>query len=91
MKTAGILALAIMGAAGLAACESEPESTPLSRMMEAQRDFQEADGNKDGVVSQNEASAVPSLDFASADTDHNGALTPEEFEAARLKDTASPG
>ncbi len=48
----------------------------------AQLTFESVDTNKDGVITQNEALAVPGLDFASADKDNNHSLSRQEFEAA---------
>jgi len=55
----------------------------------AQLSFESADTNKDGVITQNEALAVPGLDFASADKDDSHTLSRQEFEAAMAK--AQPG
>jgi hypothetical protein len=44
--------------------------------------FEDVDTNGDGAISQEEAAAVEGLDFASADTDQNGSLSLEEYEAA---------
>jgi hypothetical protein len=55
----------------------------------AQVTFESADTNKDGVITQNEALAVPGLDFASADKDNSHSLSRQEFDAAMAK--ARPG
>jgi len=44
--------------------------------------FDEVDTNKDGAISESEASAVETLDFAAADTDKDGKLSRAEYEAA---------
>ena len=44
--------------------------------------FEEVDANADGAISQDEATVVEGLDFASADTDSNGTLSAEEYAAA---------
>ena len=51
----------------------------------AQLSFESVDANKDGVITQNEALAVPGLDFASADKDNSKALSRQEFDAAMAK------
>jgi hypothetical protein len=51
----------------------------------AQLSFDSVDTNKDGVITQNEALAVPGLDFASADKDNSHSLSRQEFEAAMAK------
>jgi hypothetical protein len=43
--------------------------------------FEFVDSNGDGSISEEEGVAVEGLDFASADTDQNGSLSPEEYEA----------
>lgn len=44
--------------------------------------FEDVDTNGDGVLSQEEAAAVEGLDFTAADTDQNGSLSKDEYEAA---------
>lgn len=88
MKSLAFATLAALSLCVLAACEQQPESSPLSKALEAERTFQRVDGNKDGVVSSNEASAVANLDFGTADKDRNGALTPEEFEVAVINSSS---
>lgn len=43
--------------------------------------FEDVDANGDGAISQEEASTVEGLDFAAKDTDQNGSLSREEYEA----------
>ena len=43
--------------------------------------FEEVDANADGQISMEEAAAIEGLDFATADVDQDGALTPEEYAA----------
>ena len=74
MKSLAFATLVALSLCVLAACEQQPESSPLSKVLEAERTFQRLDGNKDGVVSSNEASTVANLDFGAADADRNGAL-----------------
>jgi hypothetical protein len=87
MKQLILATLAASGLATLAACEQEAPKTDL---FAAQKSFDRADANKDGVVTQNEASIVPNLDFTAADTDKNAALSPEEFTVA-LGHVTPPG
>ncbi len=47
----------------------------------AQLSFESVDTNKDGVITQNEALAVPGLDFASADKDNSHTLSHQEFDS----------
>ena len=51
----------------------------------AQLSFEAVDTNHDGVITQNEALAVPGLDFASADKDNSHTLSHQEFDAAMAK------
>jgi hypothetical protein len=81
MKLLAFATLAAVGISTLTACDP-PEPTALEKRISAQRGFERADANQDGAITQNEALAVPSLSFASADTDKNSALSPEEFEVA---------
>jgi hypothetical protein len=90
MRPFAFATLAAISFFGLTACNQEPETTALSKILEAQRTFERLDGNKDGVVSNNEAATVASIDFGTADKDKNGALTPEEFEVA-VVDPTPPG
>ena len=90
MRAFAYTTLAAVGFLGLSACDEQPETTALSKILEAQRTFERLDGNKDGVVSNNEAATVASIDFGTADKDKNGALTPEEFEVA-VVDPTPPG
>jgi len=89
MKPLALATLAAFGFSVLAACDQEPESSGPT-LLDVQQSFERADGNKDGLVSPNEASSIANLDFAAADTDKNGALTPEELEVA-LVGPAPPG
>jgi hypothetical protein len=59
-------------AASLLACTPESSALPA---------FEFVDSNGDGSISEEEGVAVEGLDFASADTDQNGSLSPEEYEA----------
>lgn len=61
--------LALIGVAGAAMAQSLPA-------------FEEVDANGDGQISQEEAAAIEGLDFATADTDQDGALSMEEYNAA---------
>ena len=47
--------------------------------------FEEVDTNSDGQISQEEAAAIEGLDFATADTDQNGSLSMEEYNAAQAE------
>jgi hypothetical protein len=67
-------------------------STPPSQTRDsnlAQLSFDAADTNKDGVITRDEASFVPGLDFAAADTDGSSTLSRQEFAAATA--TLHPG
>jgi Ca2+-binding EF-hand superfamily protein len=83
MRVFVFVALAALGIS-LGACEKQPENSAMNKVFDAQKAFERADDNKDGVVSRGEAGVVANLDFQTADTDHNAALTPEEFEVAFL-------
>lgn len=41
--------------------------------------FEEVDQNGDGMISETEAGAVEGLDFATADTNQDGAISPDEY------------
>ena len=45
--------------------------------------FEEVDANSDGQISRDEAAAIEGLDFDAADTDQNGSLSMEEYNAAK--------
>jgi len=63
-----LAATALLGASGIALAQAPS--------------FVEADTNGDGVISREEAAAVPGLDFDSADTDGDGVLSRDEYKAA---------
>jgi hypothetical protein len=86
MKHFAIAMAAALGMSTLAACD---QKEPQIDLFAAQKSFDAADSNKDGVVSENEAGSVRNLDFAAADTDKNAALTPEEFTVAFAATTSS--
>ena len=75
------------GAPGASSTSPRPGQGTESQV--AQLSFEAADTNKDGVITQNEALAVPGLDFASADKDNSHTLSHQEFDAAMAK--ARPG
>lgn len=64
---------------------TSPRSGQGTESQVAQLSFESADTNKDGVITQNEALAVPGLDFASADKDNSHTLSRQEFDAAMAK------
>lgn len=43
--------------------------------------FEEVDANADGQITEEEASAVEGLDFATCDADQDGALSADEYMA----------
>lgn len=47
--------------------------------------FQDVDRNKDGAITADEAAAVEGLDMASADTNGDGMLSQQEYDAAAKK------
>jgi len=47
--------------------------------------FEEVDANSDGQISQEEAAAIEGLDIATADTDQDGVLSMEEYNAVRAE------
>jgi len=80
------------GAPGAPSTQSAPHASNVSprpgqgtETQVAQLSFDSVDTNKDGVITQNEALAVPGLDFASADKDNNHSLSHQEFDAAMAK------
>ena len=70
MKLNAVRMLIIAGFAGTAMAQAMPT-------------FEEVDTNSDGMISQEEAAAIEGLDFATADTDQNGSLSVEEYNAAQ--------
>jgi hypothetical protein len=44
-------------------------------------EFEEVDANADGLISQEEAAVVESIDFVTADTNQDGSLDRAEYEA----------
>ena len=42
--------------------------------------FEDVDQNSDGMISESEAAAVEELEFAAADTNHDGAISREEYQ-----------
>jgi hypothetical protein len=78
------------GAAGESNTSPRPGEGTESQV--ASPTFESVDTNKDGVITQNEALAVPGLDFAAADTDKSKTLSRQEFAAAMAKiQQARPG
>jgi len=57
----------------------------------AQLTFEDVDTNKDGVITPNEALAIPGLDFTSADKDNSHTLSRQEFAAAMAAIRSGPG
>lgn len=57
------------------------------------KSWSDVDGDKDGNLSKNEASAVPALGqvFDQADVDANGSLTPDEYKNYVAKVQSSGG
>lgn len=47
--------------------------------------FQDVDTNKDGVITADEAAQVEGLDMTTADTNGDGKLTMQEYDAAAKK------
>jgi hypothetical protein len=45
--------------------------------------FEDVDADGDGQISQQEAAAIEGLDFVAADTNQDGALSMEEYNAAQ--------
>jgi hypothetical protein len=68
-----------------AAADTSPRPGEGTESQVAQLSFESVDTNKDGVITPNEALAVPGLDFASADTDNSKTLSRQEFAAAMAK------
>lgn len=69
MKTKVSITLLALGFAGAALAQDAPS-------------FEEVDQNSDGMISQEEAASVEGLDLATADTNQDGSLDREEFNAA---------
>ena len=67
MKTLTLLALGLFGFAALA------QDLPS---------FEDVDANGDGQITRQEAAAIEGLDFTAADTNQDGTLSMEEYNAA---------
>jgi len=67
MKTLTFLALGLFGVAALA------QDLPS---------FEDVDSNGDGQITRQEAAAIEGLDFTAADTNQDGTLSMEEYNAA---------
>ncbi len=64
-----LISLMLLGFAGSAIAQGLPA-------------FEEVDENGDGVISEEEASAVEGLDFATADANQDGQIDQAEWEEA---------
>lgn len=67
MRTFSLLTLSLFGLAAIA------QGLPS---------FEEVDVNGDGQINRQEAAAIEALDFTAADTNQDGTLSMEEYEAA---------
>jgi hypothetical protein len=85
-------------AAGLSAVAFAQQPAPRQPSAEGHEQHREAgiptfdvaDKDKDGQVSRSEASAVPGLDFATADENANSSLDKKEYTAAMSKKSPMP-
>jgi hypothetical protein len=73
-----------------------PEAQPRRSAPEQQRGqqvmpFETIDKNKDGQLNRDEASAVPGLDFSTADANKNAALDKQEYTVAISRNTPPRG
>ena len=68
--------------AGAALAQGMPPPPPTRDGRAVSTQFQKADQNGDGQISRSEAAPVPGLEaaFDRLDADHNGSLSPEEFD-----------
>lgn len=84
MRAIATATIAAIGISILAACEPQDQQTSAAAndSAEAQREFNDADRNQDGVLSRDEATSIADLNFTSADTDGNQTLSINEYEVA---------
>jgi hypothetical protein len=80
MKLLALTALAATSLGLLGACDRQPERPAQPDL---QTSFNKADANRDGVISQNEATSIGNKAFADVDTDDNQAVSIDEFEVAQ--------
>ncbi len=64
------LGLLVLGLASIALAQSLPP-------------FEQVDANGDGSISATEAAAIEGLDFKAADTNQDGMLSRQEYDAQR--------
>ena len=85
--TANDAASPATGAQSETATAAQPAAAPQKKS------WSDVDGDKDGNLSKNEASAVPALGqvFEQADADANGSLTPDEYKAYVAKVQSNGG
>ena len=70
--------------------QQQPKARQERQPARAVPSFESADKNKDGALSRQEASVIPELDFAAADTNNSQSLDLSEYMAAIAKFSATP-
>ncbi len=83
MNRALLTAIVVMSVGALAACDrSSTESTQPQQDVQAQ--FDAADANGDGVLTESEGINVSGVSFSTMDVDNSKSVTRQEFQTAMV-------
>jgi len=78
MNKAILATLVVMGTGGLVACDQPATQSTV----DPQAQFDAADANGDGVLTELEGIDVPGLNFSAMDVDKSKSVTRQEFATA---------
>lgn len=81
MNISRIVVLALAAGATVAACSEERRSGPVAAAGEPALSFEEADLDKSGDLSTQEAVLVPGLNLLVVDRNRDGTVSREEYQA----------